>query len=296
MERKHNPELLRDALFRRCKQFWAAGLLGKASVFAVGAVVVLYPEHGKAFAITALLLGICSEAAIWYSDRWKSRADSWQRKLDFENSLGWRIGNAELVDALARYSGSLEALLADPKGSYFASTESPGPKRALENVRESSWWSMNLAEVMGWFFVVLIAAIIVGCVLLLNASIESVLPAAVNPGATPKSVEVVSAGVVKIVTSSLLFILSYGLLRFAVGYFWFSAKAESVKEKAESLLASGNGDEIQAIKLWQDYHLARAAAPLIPNWAWRLRERKLNALWRNYMCEATGTPGSVAEK
>ncbi len=155
---------------------------------------------------------------------------------------------------------------------------------------------MNLAEVMGWFFVVLITAIVVGCVLLLNVSIESVLPAAVDLGATPKSVEVVSAGVVKIVTSSLLFILSYGLLRFAVGYFRFSAKAESVKEKAESLLASGNSDQIQAIKLWQDYHLARAAAPLIPNWTWRLREKKLNALWRDYMCEAGETPASVAEK
>jgi hypothetical protein len=290
MERKHNPELLRDALFRRCKQFWAAGLIGKAIVFAVGAVVVLYPAHGKAFAIAALVLGILSEAALSSSDRWKSRAQDWQRKLDFENSLGWRIPNAELVDALARYSGSLEALLADPKGSYFASTEPAGPKRALENIRESSWWSMNLAEVMGWCFVVLIAAIIAGCVLLLNISIESVLPAVVNPETAPKTLEVVSAGVVKIVTSSLLFILSYGLLRSAVGYFRFSAKAEKVKEKAESLLGSGNSDEIQAIKLWQDYHLARAEAPLIPNWAWRLREKKLNALWRNYMCEASEKP------
>jgi hypothetical protein len=262
-------------------------------VFAVGAVAVLCPTYGKAFAVAALVLGILSEAAMWYSDRWKSRAQGWQRKLDFENSLGWRIGNAELVDALARYSGSLEALLADPKGSYFASTEPPGPKRALENIRESSWWSMNLAESMGWCFVVLISAIIAGCILLLNVSIESVLASAGSPDSTPKILEVVSAGVVKIVTSLLLFILSYGLLRLAVGYFRFGAAAESVKEKAENLLGAGNSDEIQAIKLWQDYHLARAEAPLIPNWAWRLREKKLNALWRDYMCEISAKPASA---
>lgn len=284
MERKHNPELLRDALFRRCKQFWAAGLIVKLFVFTVGAAVVLFPWHGKSLGLLALLFAILSEASLWYSDRWKSVAESWQRKLDLENALDWRIPNAELVDALARYSGSLEALVTDPKGSYFASAEPPGAKRALENLRESSWWSMHLAEVMGWVFVALIVTIIAGCLILLDVSIGSVLTTADSSASGQKTVEVVSAGIVKIVTASLLFILSYGLLRFAVGYFGFSSKSKTIREKVQSVLDAGNSDVIQAIKLWQDYHLARSTAPLLPNWLWRLREKKLNALWKDYMC------------
>jgi hypothetical protein len=289
-ERKHKPERLRDALFRRTKTLWAAGLIAKFCVFFLAAIVVLQPAWGKTTAVAAFLLAITSEALMWNSDRWKSAAQSLHRKLDLENSFGWKISNAELADALARYPGNLEALVENPKGMYFASTEPAGAKRALENVQESAWWSEHLAEVMGWLFGLLIAAIVVGCVVLLNVSIESVTPAleaapaAQHPEAT---VDVVSGSVVKIVTSLVLFVLSYGLLRYAASYFAFSHKAKEIKEKAEAFLKNDLADEIQAIKLWQDYHLARASAPLLPNWVWRVREKKLNSLWRAYMCDVS---------
>jgi hypothetical protein len=288
-ERKHKPERLRDALFRRTKMLWAGGLILKFCVFLLGASVVLQPVWGKTTAVAAFLLAMLSEALMWNSDRWKSAAQSLHRKLDLENSFGWKLSNAELADALARYPGNLEALVENPKGIYFASTEPPGAKRALQNVQESAWWSEHLSEAMGWFFGVLIAVIIVGCVVLLNLSIESVTPALqASPAAgSQPTVDVVSASIVKIVTSLVLFVLSYGLLRYAAGYFVFSHKSKEIKEKAEGLLQNDVADQVQAIKLWQDYHLARAGAPLLPNWIWKVREGKLNSLWRGYMCDVS---------
>ena len=84
------------------------------------------------------------------------------------------------------------------------------------------------------------------------------------------------------VSAAKLFIVSYGLIRLAVGYFSFSQKSKQIKEKAESLLEVQCDKEVSAIKLWQDYHLSRASAPLLPTWIWWLREKKLNALFKAY--------------
>jgi hypothetical protein len=291
MERPHNPELLRSKLFDRCERLWGAGLTVKLLVFVAGAAVVLYPSNAKSIGVATLVLGLISEGLLWRSDTWKSAAQGLHRKLDFENAFGWSVTAGEIADLLARYPGTLDGLSGEPKGSYFASKEPPGAKRALQNVCESSWWSMHLAESMAWAFTTLIIVIIVGCIILLNVSIES-LPPTVSLASTTqavqgmqKAVDVVNASVVKIVTSSFLFIVSYGLLRFATGYFSFSNKSKEVREKAETLLEGNYYDQLSAIKLWQDYHLARAAAPLLPGWIWRIREKKLNVLFAAYLQE-----------
>lgn len=286
----HNPELIRNALFARCKRFWGAGLTVKFLVFILGVVVVVAPIDGKVIAVIGLVLALVSECLMWHSDRWKGAVHGLHRKLDFENSFGWFISDSELMDYLARYPGDTDKLVGESTGSYFASDEPAGPKRAVENLRESAWWSMHLAESMFWQSVVVIVGIFVGCLMLLNASVGSLAQpqttTSTSQAATQQSIEAkqgVSAQTVKIVTSAILSIFSYGLLKFATGYYSFSAKSKQVKDSAELLIKSAHIDEIQAIKLWQEYHLAREAAPIIPTWIWKQRERKLNALWKCYV-------------
>lgn len=295
MARHHNPELIRDAIFARCKLLWGVGLVVKFLVFALGIFVVFALADEKIIALIGLFLVATSELLLWLSDRWKSAAQELHRKLDLENSFGWHITQSEILDFLARYPGDINSLAGEATGSYFASKECPGSKRAVENLRESAWWSMHLAESMWWIFVSAIVAIFFGCIVLLNVSIENVSQApaqatssqaqaaAASGVVSPVVSKAVSAGVVKVVTSAILFVFSYGLFRFAVGYYSFSAKSKQIKEKAELLLESGSADQIQAVKLWQDYHLAREAAPLLPTWIWKLRQKKLNALWRAYV-------------
>lgn len=287
--RTHNPELIRNGLFARCKFFWGAGLSVKLIVFILGVVVVITPVDGKIIAIIGLILAATSECLMWQSDRWKGAAHGLHRKLDFENSFGWFISDSELLDHLARYPGNTDELVGKSTGSYFASNESPGPRRAVENLRESAWWSMHLSESMLRWTVVVIVGVVIGCLLLLNASITNLaqpqpIPAPSSAGA-PQTTETksgVSAQTIKIVTSAILFIFSYGLVKFATGYQSFSTKSRQIKESAETLLKSDQVEEVPAIKLWQDYHLAREASPILPTWIWKLREKKLNALWKCY--------------
>jgi hypothetical protein len=157
MGRPHNSDLLRSALFNRCKILWGVGLTAKFLVFAAGAAVVLYPANAKTIGFATLILGLIAEAILWRSDKWKGDAQSLHRKLDFEDGLGWPVTNSEIADLLARYPGKLDSMTESGKGSYFASTEPPGVKRAFQNLCESSWWSMHLAESMFKIFSVAIA-------------------------------------------------------------------------------------------------------------------------------------------
>jgi hypothetical protein len=286
MERRYNLELLRDALFARCKSLWAAGLIAKLLVFALGTVVVFVPMDARIVVILGLTFAAVSEFLQWLSDRWKSTAHQLHRKLDFENSFDWKITEREERDFLARYVGDIEALSIPSPGNYFASNEKPSARRALENLRESAWWSTQLSESMGWIFVAAIVLISLGCLFLLNVSVRDVSQAT-SPAAphgtndTAISSAAVSASIVKVVTSTFLFIFSYGLFKFAAGYFSFGNKSRQIVDRAEGLLEHASTDEVQAIKLWQDYHLARDAAPLIPKWIWKLREKKLNKIWKS---------------
>ena len=291
-EPKYNLSLLRNALFNRAKLMWGWGLAAKLLVFAFGTAVIFAPASAKTVAITGIFLAVASELLLWLSDRWKSGAQNLHRKLDLEDSFGWKISASDTRDQFARYAGDVETLCGDQTGSYFASKEPAGTKRAAENLVESSWWSMHLSETMWWIFISTIVAIVVGCAFLLNVSLEDVskLPAqavasaqtqaATGEMAKPAVMQAVNVGVVKVVTSALLFIFSYGLFKYATGYFTFGARSKCIKEKAEQLLDSRAESEIAIIRLWQEYHLARDGAPLVPNWVWKVREKKLNALWR----------------
>ena len=287
---RHNPELIRNGLFARCKFYWGAGLATKLVVFILGVVVVVAPIDGKIVALTGIVLALASEGLMWQADRWKGAAHGLHRKLDFQNSFGWLISESELMDYLARYPGNMDELIGQSTGSYFASNEPPSARRAVENVRESAWWSMHLAESMFWQSVVVIIGVVVGCLLLLNVSVGSLASSQTTISttqiATPQPTETkqgVNAQTVKIVTAAILFIFSFGLFKFSTGYYSFSAKSKQVKDSAELLIKSDLIEEVQAIKIWQDYHLAREAAPIIPTWIWKLREKKLNALWNCYV-------------
>lgn len=224
---------------------------------------------------------------MWLSERWKGAASELHRKLDLENSFGWNISDQEMKNFLARYAGDIVNFAGKEKGNYFASNHPPGPLRAVENLEESAWWSMHLSETMGWISTGVIVLTIIGCIFLLNISLHDVSEATKQVGSalvantsSDENSKAVSAGIVKAVTSIMLFVFSYGLFKLACGYFLFSKKAEQLAEKAESIQKGGTPDQIEVIKMWQEYHLARESAPIIPNWVWKIREEKLNLLWK----------------
>jgi hypothetical protein len=268
--RPHNVDEIRNAVYARCKRWLAVALSLKGLLFAGGTLTVLSSVDSLIAPLVIAALAAASELAMWRSDFVKGVAEAVQRKLDFENSFGWHITNADLRDVLARYATDLQALQEESTSNYFASQEPPGPQRALQNLQESAWWSKHLTESMWKVCLIGICVLVVLCLGLLLTSIQAI------------SDQAVRVSIAKVITSGILLLFSLNLLRSMVGYFTFSKKAEKTEDAASKLLETGSARDIDPIKIWQEYQLARASAPLLPTWMWKLRQRRLNQLWQHY--------------
>ncbi|MBR8834968.1 MAG: hypothetical protein DSM106950_13255 [Stigonema ocellatum SAG 48.90 = DSM 106950] len=79
-----------------------------------------------------------------------------------------------------------------------------------------------------------------------------------------------------------MLVFSLGLFRFVMGYYGFSRKAAQIEENIEKLIKLKTFDDTEAIKVMQEYHIARASAPLIPSWVWKQMRNDLNEMWNKY--------------
>ncbi len=268
---KHDPRKLCNTYFKLAKRLWGAALICKLAIILTGALVVWFSVFAKAAPFVAFVLAIFAEWISWRSDKSKGVAESLLRKLDFRDSLGWEISKAEVSDILARTSVKLRSSIPpeDGQGNYFASRDEHGTTRALKNIQESAWWSKHLAEKMGQYAFALTVISVVGSLLVLIVSINTAM----------KSEVLSSIG--RVVTSVLMLVLSLGLTRLTLGYYAFSRKAQRAEERAGECLNHECGD-LEVVKLYNEYHLDRASAPLIPDWAWKLNQEHLNELWSDY--------------
>lgn len=270
-----DPRAVSKVLFDYAKRFWgwslAYGILGPLFGLASG-FMTLAPAVAP---LVLVVLAVLAEALQWRSDTLKDGAESLLRKLDLRDSFGWDVSRREMSDVEAQNMGLHQAFTENaPNEPYFASGES-GVRHALANLEESAWWSKHLAKQMGAWCLGFVVVLVLLAVLALVVSLE-----AVRASTAARAVETLHA-VSNVVTSSLTLVFSLGLVRLAFAYLGFGGKAEAAEGQVRQALAQPDMKETEAVKLWQDYHLARATAPFIPTWFWRMKRDKLNAIWDN---------------
>lgn len=277
MAEKYNPRLLCQILFDHSKRLAVIASLLKLGALAIGATLVLLAATFEMLPLIIAAISISSELFQWRSDHIKGIAEMILRKLDAYESFGWQIDTAEMSDVLARIPRGIKKAISEkePSYQYFASHEVEGSQKALENVRESAWWSKHLAERTGQLYLVITVIIVLASVFVLAVSIETIrnFPVLVN--------------ISRVVTSVIVLLFSLRLIRLTYDYYNFSKKAQVVETSAEELLQR-KADRIHAIKLMYEYQLARAAAPLIPTWIWKFMNAELNELWNLYKTRTTG--------
>lgn len=267
---RDNPRAHCQAYFELSKKWLGAAFISKLLVFVLGIGAVLSAQIPIYAPFLVFLLQILAEFFSWRSDVNKGKGESLLRKLDAWESFGWAISQAEISDLLARCPSSLDKLVFSKalEEPYFSSKEGVGAKKALENITESAWWSKHLAGSMRQYYLAVTCILTLFSIVILIFSIQTI-----------KDVDTI-ASLGKIVTSTLMLIFSLGLLRAVLGYHNFNNNAERIEQKAESLLASSAFEELDAIKVMNEYHIARNSAPLIPSWFWKLKRDNLNEAWK----------------
>lgn len=269
---KHDPRTLSQAYFELSKRWMIAAISSKILIFAFGTLTIFLPIIPGYAPLIITIVSIASVLFAWRSDTIKGTAETLLRKLDYWNSFGWAMSKAELSDILMRCPSNLYKLAPNEilGEEYFASKEAIGAKRAMENIQESAWWSKHLSERMGQY------CFAAACILI--AVLFAVLLLSVQTVGTSHTL----ANTGRVVTSALMLVFSLGLFRFVVGYYAFSRKAAQVDERIENLIKLQTFDDTEAIKVVQEYHIARASAPLIPSWVWKQMRDELNEMWEKY--------------
>jgi hypothetical protein len=272
---KYSPETLLDSLvnaaYDRAK-FWAGIILiMQALLFAGGVVAVFSARFSLSYPWVAVPLAMISAALGARASECKGLAESLKRHLENWSGFGRPLSNRMLADFRQKLPRSLppevDRLLRE--GNTYASKEQPGARRAADNLSESSWFSQHLA---GWCA----AALGVVFFVTLGSSLGLLFYAATNAPGTTASVLAA-----KCVSATLLFMMSGGAWRSWQGYKGFSARAKEIDDAAGALAATDSPDVCEVQRLWGEYQLARASAPLIPTWVWRLRRDRLDKDHKN---------------
>jgi hypothetical protein len=272
----HDKWVLRYGLFATAKRWWGLSLLAKVLATAVGAAGVLAPIPVGVTALSVFGLTILSELFAFWSDSTKGLVQKLQDKLDLEDSLGWAISNEELRDIVFQAPGWVkkDASQRTLPRTYFASKQPEGVLRALENTEESAWWSRHLAWKM---FVFSLTAILV----ILGLALVTLLTTAfVGDGD-------IQTKTARLVIALLSLLPSLGVIKLVIGYYKFHQAASRVQEKAKQM-AKGRPSQAETLKLVYEYQLARASAPLIPEWVYNRHQDELNKLWEAYRPSAEG--------
>lgn len=277
-----NFRAVSEYYFAMTKRWWAATWYLKFAAFTVGIIAVLFPNTSIYTTIVVGIFSFASEFSGIQSNSNKGLAEGFLRKLDLRNSFDWEISNLEVADAFVYLSKNAKAqfALTDQPDSYFASSETAGWTRAMHNLQESAWWSKHLAKSMGRYCFALTIFLAVISVLILIFSVLQT--STVEPQV---SLAEQMTNINRFVIALLLLIVSFGLIPLTINYFSFSGKAEKSERLATELLKSDSDNTIQAIKAFNEYHLARSSAPLIPTWLWKKKNDTLNEGWKQFVSD-----------
>lgn len=261
--RTMNLVTLHRGLFSSAKVWFAA-----AQLVRIGAVIAglasLRPGLAPFVPFSVFALTAIAEVLLWRSDTIKSLAERALRLLELQNGLGIEPPANELADIAAETPVHVREAAKQPAAEpYYAAAAELGPIRLLQNVQESAWWTKHLA---GSMFTITLCTMIVLAALSLAFLITSI-----NLAVTANNLSVLA----RVVTAALMLVFSLGLFRMAVGYNALRDKARTAESRGASAEAAG-ADTVAALRIVHDYQLARAAAPVIPDWIYRVRTAELN--------------------
>lgn len=257
--------------FARAKK-WLGFLLGlQCFIFVTGVAAIFIPAATLSYPYIAFSIAALNT---WVSQRvaqLKGAADDCKRKHELYDGFGVAPSGKWLANFRLANPGALktaeENLLR--KGITYASSELPGPRRILENVVESSWFSHHLARwcatALAWG-IFITGIFLVAVLFYLTSSTEQ----AESRDAAARAI-----------AATFLFVISLGMIRALLSYQGFSRKADKCDDDATDLLnAAGEPADYDALRILNDYQMARASAPMIPTWVWKILRDRLNENWK----------------
>lgn len=269
---KQNLRTACNYLFKISKRWWGISWALKILTFVLALAAVFLTDTSIYVPIGVVVVSYLSEALNIYASDFRGQAEALSRKIDFRNSFNWKIKDTEIADVIQKLPDSFDDISTTEEDDvYFTSNEEFGWKRAMQNLQESAWYTKNLAKKMKRYCFIISVSIPSVCMVSLLIIILS------------KNVTEQQTFAVRITTATLLLLVSSGLLQFTKNYDGLMKKAEAAESQSTNLLESTKDETFPAIRAFNEYHLAKASAPPLPDWLWCWNEKKLNRNWEKFV-------------
>lgn len=258
-----------SARLSSAKMWWGVSLTVQVMASAGAALSALFAGLPLWWPIFLAVASIAALLGRWRGDHLRQLGEPLLRQIEFFEGFGWPLNPKLVADALARAIAveKVAAERAKEQGNFYASNRERGTARALENLRESAWWTQQNAHWLGvratWLVVVLC---VVGIVSLL-------MTASAMGAATPVTIS-------KLLSAGVALVFAGNLVRLPFEYFRLSASGSEADQKASELIERGVPTEADALRILGNYQLARAMGPPLPDWLWKKRRDHLNRIWR----------------
>jgi hypothetical protein len=267
--------------FRKAKR-WYLGYLGcQLAVLIFALLCVVVAVDPRLIALVALMGVLATESVRWRSEFWKSQGELAKRRWEFVDGFGQAIRDGFIADWLAcRPTGFLNDVTAEEiRGSAFDSTAPPGPRRVIENVIESAWWTKHESRLMAWYLGAVLALLFAAILLILSISIGAL-------GSDASAMER-ARNVGAMICAVLAFVFSINVVRLLVAFIALFCSTKSLLARGCTDFSRDNVGEREALLLLFDYQTARSDAPLLPTFIWKLHGKHLRQEWhrfRDHVC------------
>lgn len=274
---KINLHLMMKVQGDSAKFWWNSSILLQLGVILLSAYTTLTNNLTTETALFLIpLLSVCSPLAKWRSDYLKGEYQSLLRKFELYDGLGWVITPRERSEWLLKLSKKQQQEVTASErmpSHYFASKKPSSPVRLLENIEESSWWSKHLGRFTSIIFGVFTVVVLFTSFAVLLLSVQGAVGQASLINISKVIVSVISA------------LFSVGFIRLTFEYAAFSYTSAKFEDIACQILDAANPIiQEEATKLLHEYQITRAGAPMLPNWAWKFNEKRLNPIWMEQRC------------
>lgn len=214
--------------------------------------------------VIAFLLFVAQVVSLFISHLAKSHqdlGDQFRRLTITHNSLGISP-SAATIATLGEKVGKLDDISQKYPDGYYSSTAPEGPRRLIENVAESAFFTGSLAKkVAGFYFFLSAIGLFTAVAVLIVVSLFS--------GPAPTTA--------KIAMVMLMAFSGESFLRNALSY---SALARSAGEIVSQCEMSRD-EPAAAFQLYTEYNCALGGVPPIPTRLYDKHKDSLNELWTN---------------
>jgi hypothetical protein len=278
-----DPEALRlqrivAKTLRKAKGWYLAYIVCQLVVLAVAILSVIVAIDARLIAVIAFVVVVLTESVRWRSEFWKTEGEFAKRRWELADGFGETIFDGSVADWLAAKPSNFLADVteAELRGSTFESAAPPGPRRVVENIEESAWWSKHESRLMAYYIGASLVLLLIAIFVSLTVSIGAVR--------NPPNVEnrEMTRNIGTIICTVLAFVFSINLVRLFVSFVSFVSSTKAVLARCHEMLGRSNIDERGALLLLFDYQTARNNSPLLPSFVWKLHGRHLRSEWHRF--------------